>query len=111
VMIHVGAGDREHGISLPKQYLGHGAPQRFELGVIRRPQGDGHETKITRQILQKRKLHFESVLGLVRHAILAKRGISVFKLAGKLRIDLRAAERRLPGTLGKNGLRLAAWEM
>ena len=86
-------------------------PQRFELGVIGRSQDDRHETKITRQILKKRKLHLEGVLGLVRHRVLAKLGIGNSELACEFRIDLRAAQRRLPSSVGNNSLRLAAREM
>jgi hypothetical protein len=58
--------------------------------------------------LKKRKLYFQRVLALMRHTILAKQGRRGSEFTGKIRVDLRAAQRRLPGSLGINGLRFAA---
>src|SRR5690242_6379334 len=47
------------------------------------------------------------MLALMRHAIFGKPRTRDSELAREARIDLRPAQRRLPGSLGNNGLRFA----
>ena len=71
----------------------------------------GTNRKPLRQILKEGKLHLQGVLALVRLFVLAEEGAGVLDLPGQLRIDLGRTQRRLPESLGENGLRFAVREM